>query len=81
MDAVSRTITALFFFTILTSSSEECSRQSAHKFMAREHSYLENESDLALIEKRKKSSADLPLEDWATVLEGANLRNPSRSPN
>lgn len=53
----------------------------AHKFMAREHSYLENESDLALIEKRKKSSADLPLEDWATVLEGANLRNPSRSPN
>ena len=47
-----------------------------HKFMVRGHSYLENDCDFALIEKRKKSSSVLLLEDWATVIEGANLRNP-----
>ena len=52
----------------------------AHKFMVRGHSYLENDNAFALIEKMRKSSAVLPPEDWATVIEGANLRNPFRSP-
>ena len=47
-----------------------------HKFMVRGHSYLENDRDFALIKKRKKSSTVLLPEDWAKVIEGANLRNP-----
>lgn len=35
-----------------------------------------NDRDFALIEKRKKSSMVLLLEDWAKVIAGANLRNP-----
>lgn len=44
--------------------------------MVRGNSYLENDRDFALIEKRKKSSTVLLPEDWATVIEGANLTNP-----
>ena len=44
--------------------------------MVRGHSYLKNDRDFALIEKRKKSSTVLLPEDWAKVIEGANLRNP-----
>ncbi|KAL9977353.1 hypothetical protein ACROYT_G014745 [Oculina patagonica] len=44
--------------------------------MVRGHSFLENDRDFSLIEKRKKSSTVLLPEDWAPVLEGANMKNP-----
>ena len=46
-----------------------------HKFMVRGHSYLENDRDFALIEKRKKSSMVFLPKDWAKVIEEVNLRN------
>ena len=42
-----------------------------HKFMVHGHSYLENDRNFALIEKRKKSSTVLLLEDWAKVIEAS----------
>ena len=74
MDAVGTTRTTLFFFTTSTSSSEECWRRSNTSSWYVDTRTL-NDCDFAPIEKRKRSSSVL-LEDWATVIQGANLRNP-----
>ena len=47
-----------------------------HKYMVRGHSYLENDRDFGLVEKRKRCSTALLLQDWVPVVESANQTNP-----
>ena len=44
--------------------------------MVRGHSFLENDQDRGLIEKRKRCSTALLLQEWVPVLESANQTNP-----
>ena len=44
--------------------------------MVRGHSYLENDHDFGLVEKRKRCSTALLPQDWVPVVESANQTNP-----
>ena len=47
-----------------------------HRYMVCGHSYLENDRDFGLIEKRKRCSMVLLPQEWVPVLESANQTNP-----
>ena len=47
-----------------------------HKYLERGHTYLECDTDFSQIEKRKKSTEVFLPQDWATIIEEANLRKP-----
>ena len=47
-----------------------------HKFLVRGHTFLENDRDFSLIEKRKKTAEVLLPGAWTQVFREANLKKP-----
>ena len=47
-----------------------------HKFLVRGHTFLENDTDFAKIEKRKSKTVVYLPEDWSRVIKETNLKNP-----
>lgn len=47
-----------------------------HKFLVKGHTFLENDRDFSLIEKRKRTAEVLRPGDWTQVVREANLKKP-----
>ena len=48
----------------------------AHRYMQSGHSFLPNDRDFALIEKKKQRQPVFSLDDWIQVVESANTKKP-----
>ena len=50
-----------------------------HRYMESGHSYLPNDRDFGLIEKKKGKQNIYSLDDWIKIVESANSKNPFRT--